>query len=461
MMSNEDSTDKIDYPRQTSEWGRNLIDVLNIQFEKIQHQFDCVNDHIKEVNSNINEQFKGLRKDLNDVQIVAQSALSLAEQNKDDIAEIRIELNNIRTEIKDSKCELKYSKYNCEELKAENKVLKDHINKLDNYSRRKNIIIRGIEESEDESNDTCVRKVREFMRTQLKLDDDTVDSIKFAGCHRLSANANRKRHNSQQFNQKRPIIVQFCNQADKATVWGAKTQISDNRVSVSENFSSDTEYKRNKLYMLYKKAKSLDKFKQKVYLVGDVLILDGKRYTVDELQNLPVELSPRQFSERVNADFHVFGGIHSVSTPFSNWYPCKLQYKGHTFKSVEQAYQYAKALYVDDVTSAEKLMYTIDPGAAKKVGSKVAGLNGTKWDTVKFAIMKDLVMKKFAGCDDMKAELLKTGEKTMVESGRDIHYACGLSIVHKDIFNKTKWSGKNKLGEILGDVRGSIRASNI
>ena len=128
---------------------------------------------------------------------------------------------------------------------------------------------------------------------------------------------------------------------------------------------------------------------------------------------------------------------------------------------MEQAYQYAKALYVDDVTSAEKLMYTIDPGAAKKVGSKVAGLNGTKWDTVKFAIMKDLVMKKFADCDDMKAELLKTGEKTMVESLRDIHYAYGLSIVHKDIFKKNNWSGKNKLGEILGDVRDSIRASNI
>ena len=71
---------------------------FNRQLEKIQHQFDCVNDHIKEVNCNINEQFKGLKKDLNDVQIVAQSALSLAEQNKHDIAEIRIELNNIRTE---------------------------------------------------------------------------------------------------------------------------------------------------------------------------------------------------------------------------------------------------------------------------------------------------------------------------------------------------------------------------
>ena len=125
---------------------------------------------------------------------------------------------------------------------------------------------------------------------------------------------------------------------------------------------------------------------------------------MDELQNLQVELSPRQFSETVNADFHVFSGIHSVSTPFNNWYPCKLQYKGHTFKSVKQAYEYAKALYMDDVTSAEKLMYTIDPGAAKKFGSKVAGLNGTKWDTVKFAIMKYLVIKKFADCGDIQSE---------------------------------------------------------
>ena len=90
-------------------------------------------------------------------------------------------------------------------------------------------------------------------------------------------------------------------------VWGAKSQINDANISVSENFSTDTEYKRNQLYMIYKKAKSIDKYKQKVYLAGDVLIVEGVRYTVDDLHNLPGELNPCLFSERINDDFHAFG----------------------------------------------------------------------------------------------------------------------------------------------------------
>ena len=96
----------------------------------------------------------------------------------------------------------------------------------------------------------------------------------------------------------------------------------------------------------------------------------------------------------------------SASTPFSNWFRCKIQYESHTFKSVEQAYQYAKARYVDDSDSADKLMYTVDPAKGKKIGSKVIGLNGTNWETDKFAIMEDIVRMKFTQCDHMKAELL-------------------------------------------------------
>ena len=296
------------------------------------------------------------------------------------------------------------------------------------------------------------------MKTPLKLDGAVVDNMKFDGCHRLSVFTNRKRRGQHvQTPQNRPVIIRFCNMADKMMVWGAKSQINDANVSVSENFSTDTEYRRNKLYMIYKKAKSIDKYKQKVYLTGDVLIVEGVRYTVDDLHDLPGELNPRLFSERINNDFHAFGGIHSLHNPFSNWYSCKVRHEGHTFKSVEQAYQYCKAKYVDDGDSATKLLYTVDPGAAKKIGSGVAGINGTNWDKDKYQIMKGLVYKKFTENDDLKTELLSTGEKTMVESGRDVHFACGLSITHKDIFNKAKWSGKNKLGDILGAVRQSIR----
>ena len=70
---------------------------------------------------------------------------------------------------------------------------------------------------------------------------------------------------------------------------------------------------------------------------------------------------------------------------------------------------------------------TTDPAAAKKIGSKVAGVNGSNWDTAKNDIMKDLITKKFTYNDDLKAELLATGNKAMVESGRDPHYACMVS----------------------------------
>ena len=81
----------------------------------------------------------------------------------------------------------------------------------------------------------------------------------------------------------------------------------------------------------------------------------------------------------------------------------------------------------------------------------------SNWDTDKYTVMKKLIVKKFTGNEELKTELMKTGTKTLVECGRDVNYACGLPITHKDIFSKTKWTGKNKLGDILCEVRSNIK----
>ena len=108
-----------------------------------------------------------------------------------------------------------------------------------------------------------------------------------------------------------------------------------------------------------------------MFLNGDVLILAGKRYYVDDLADLPADLHPRLFSEKANDKCYVFGGVHSKFNPFSNWYHCKIQHDNHSFKSVKQAYKHSKAVY------ATKLMFTTDLAAAKKIGSKVTGVNGS------------------------------------------------------------------------------------
>ena len=112
----------------------------------------------------------------------------MAEQN--DITEIRTELRNTKkeltevlTELKTSKNKMNYCKVNCDELKFD---CKQHSNKLDNYSRRKNLVIGRIDEEKNESSAQCEQKVRDFMKNKLKLHNDTVDAMKFAGCHRLS-----------------------------------------------------------------------------------------------------------------------------------------------------------------------------------------------------------------------------------------------------------------------------------
>ena len=77
---------------------------------------------------------------------------------------------------------MNYCKVNCDELKFECKTLKQHSNKMENYSRRKNLVIRGISEEKNESSVICEEKVREFIKNKLKLHNDTVDAMKFAGC---------------------------------------------------------------------------------------------------------------------------------------------------------------------------------------------------------------------------------------------------------------------------------------
>ena len=294
------------------------------------------------------------------------------------------------------------------------------------------------------------------MKKELKLDGDVVNAMKIVRCHRLGGfEKNRMKYGAQQ--RKRPIIIRFSNYHDKSLVWAARNKIGNVKLFMSENFSNETDFNRRKLYPIFKKAKSIEEYKTKVSLNSDVLVINSIRYTVDDLQNLPENLQVRQFSEKTNEKYFVFGGIYSDSCPFSNWFPCDIRYMGHTFKSLEQSYQYAKAVYANDAATTMKLLYTCDPRAAKDLGSKVGGLEVTNWNIDKYDIMAELIKTKFTDHADLRMELLKTGDKVMAESGRDAHYAIGLPITSKDIFCEAKWSGQNKLGKILCTVRDTIR----
>ena len=81
-IRNDEPTDiehaNIEYPQQTSAWGRTLIDVLNTHLNTVHLQMQSIND-------NINEKFRSFKDDIEELKSKTDSALALAQQNQVEI----------------------------------------------------------------------------------------------------------------------------------------------------------------------------------------------------------------------------------------------------------------------------------------------------------------------------------------------------------------------------------------
>ena len=425
--------------------GASLIDTLNSIFHGFQKQNNSNHQYIR-------EQFETLKSDLivkvEKAENTANEALSLAKENKETFESFKLETTE-KFEL--LKSENKKLKYDNDRLTYESNQVKQQSNNNENYSRRKNIVIRGIAEKDNETNIICEEDARIFICEMLNLSKETVAAMDIVRCHRMGGLVGKRRGG--RYEQKRPLIVRFNNFKDKSVVWDKRFELAGSEFSLSENYSRATEYNRQKLYAIFKKAKNLEKYKKKVFLNGDVLMIDGERYTVDNIHTVPRELHPRQFSEKKNDTHLMFGGIHSVYNPLSNWYPCKVKFNDHEFDSSEQAYQWAKADYCKDVAAAEKLLYTTSPREAKDLGLTVTGLKESDWDKKKNGVMEQILKIKFKDNIDLQKYLLDTETIQLAEAGRDNYWAVGLAITRDDLFDTKKWKGHNWLGKLLTCVR--------
>ena len=441
----EHTFENIEYPVQTSIWGKSLIDTLNTVFVGFQKQNNNNLQYIKDL-------FETLKSDVivkvEKAESTANEALSLAKENEKTLDSFKLKTTE-KFEL--LKTENKRLKYKNDRLTFENDKVKQQSNNNENYSRRKNVVIRGISEKDNETNINCEGEARKFMCEKLNLNKDTVAAMDIVRCHRMGGLDGKRRGGRHE--QKRPLIVRFNNFKDKSVVWEKRFELAGSEYSLSENYSRATEFNRQKLYAIFKKAKNLENYKKKVFLNGDVLVIDGERYTVDNMHTVLRELHPRQFSEKKNDTHLLFGGIHSVYNPLSNWYPCKIKFNDHEFDSSEQAYQWAKADYCQDGTAAEKLLYTTSPREAKDLGLTVTGLKESDWDKKKNSVMEQILKIKFKDNMDLQKHLLDTENIQLAEAGRDTHWAVGLTITRDDLFDTKKWKGHNWLGKLLTCVR--------
>lgn len=409
----------------TTKWNKTLISNINATFNDLKLSIDRIPSLLSD---KIDEMCARIVGDVQTAVEAATKAESMSCANRQLIDEMRSEINELRTL--------------CTSMNKENISLRNDVIQQESYSRRSNLVLRGVPEHNGESGIDCAKAVRHIFKTSMNITN--ADNIIFTRCHRL--------HNGANGVAPKPIIIRFHDFNDRKSVWLGRFRLKGTSYVILEDFPARIEANRRILYPIFKTALNSD-VHHDVYLNGDILSIGGRRYTVDNLDRLPKDLHPIGLSERSSDTVLLFGGVLSRFNPLSNWYASNFVYANKQYSSAEQAYMDSKARLFNDMTTSSEIMATKNPSIVKKLGSAVDGFVEARWNNVRENIMRDILKQKITQNQHIADKLRSTRGKQLAESGKNRFYGTGISLTGKDAMKINSWPGKNVLGTILMDIR--------
>ena len=138
----------------------------------------------------------------------------------------------------------------------------------------------------------------------------------------------------------------------------------------------------------------------------------------------------------------------------SNFFPCLIMYHGIPYRSVESAFQAQKvstALSGEARAVQQRRFSNLSPDQAKHLGRRIA--LRPDWESVKNALMRELLMVKFSD-PKLKVWLLSTGNEKLVEGNtwHDNYWGSCICPRCRD-------RGRNELGKTLMSIRRELQNS--
>ncbi|KAF1956951.1 DUF1768-domain-containing protein [Byssothecium circinans] len=91
----------------------------------------------------------------------------------------------------------------------------------------------------------------------------------------------------------------------------------------------------------------------------------------------------------------------------------------------------------------------------KALGKKVTPFDAEQWSKVTYKVVLEATVLKFTVSDKatpLRAELLKTGNREIVEASSDTVWGCGLTLSKAKTLMGEEWPGKNSLGKAVMEV---------
>ena len=199
-------------------------------------------------------------------------------------------------------------------LHKENKELWDRLTKVESTQLSNNIIITGIQQGPFEPYHTTKLGVYEMITTtndsgDKQADLETAKKVEITGCSRVG----KYRHN-----RTSPISVTFKLHDDKELFLSCKCKLPAG-IYANEEYLIHIKRTCNRLLPILRLAKYQPEYWEKSRLDSDSLLINGTRYTIDDLDRLPPEIATHKAAEKTNDTHIIFSGELS---PYSNFHSC-------------------------------------------------------------------------------------------------------------------------------------------
>ena len=420
----------------TSQWGKSLIEEISSAFERASVKMKNIHEMIMSVNKEITETLNTVKTEVLSttarIERTADEALKQANKCADDVLNLKRQLQNTQRD--------------CYNLKEENRSIREQSLRQELYSRRDNLIVNGVLDRQQETPEQCKLALHTFFQQQLNFSQQSARNIRFVRCHRMGKYMEGKA---------RPIIMRFYNFDERQSVWFSCNKLKGKPYNMSEDYPRDIVFRRRYLYPIFKLAKDSGEY-QSVYLKLDELYINNQRYTVNNLHLLPKKLNPHTLSYKTDEHTYVTGGLYSEYNKLSNWAPCKFDFRGHEYDTLEHGWQHQKAMQAEQHSAAFKIMCAPDARTAKEQGRTVMMTNQQRqrWEAGRKELMTNMLKAKVEQNDDVRAALLATGNKRLGETGtHDPYYTIGLKLTHPDVLNHRGWTTGNLMGIAMETVR--------
>ena len=370
---------------------------------------------------------------------VIQTSLNTAVENNTTVLSHTVELKDLRDE--NSRLNRKV-----QQLTAEQSRMKQQLTKIENLSLENSLIIRGLTEDIKETEQLLVEKLHNVLSRIMQGD---TDEIKLLNAKQITIKNIRRlgRPNRQ---RTRPVSAELYHKQDVDYILENRFDL-EKGIYVDKEYPIEVERKRKILLPILRAAKRSSEFKKQSKLEEDKIVLKGRRYDINTLNQLPDELNVFKVTTRENTStIGYFGKIN----PLSNFYPAPFTHEGTRYISSEQFIQASKAKYFNDADTHNQIMGCSTSLECKRAFRQIRNLDTSRWEQVAGNICQPGIRAKFLQNPlAMDTLIRKTGSKTIVECASDRLWGNGIPLNDPTCLDPQKWTTQGIMGQILEGIR--------